>query len=322
MNFYEVLEIDRNATTKEVRKAYHRLAKELHPDRRECTQAHDQRQNQTFQEIHDAYAILSDENKRKEYDISIDYDTRFSGFFVDIDKILQEMNMPQPVPGGFDNHTGDEIPKVEVDEQQFMYGCSRTVYLRNRETCQLCAGHGISDYHNNTMRCNHCYGTGMHLIFPCGRCLGRGRIILNNVMCETCSGNGEVVKESVVELDIPAHVKDVEVIFIEDVRVQTKHVFADGVYADENGNLVKKQQVSVIEWLCGFEKKIEFGPIHTSVKTDGVFDLSQQVRVRDKLLVRFNLSLDNYQLKKLKKFTRIFKELFKSKRRKADSDNS
>ena len=155
----------------------------------------------------------------------------------------------------------------------------------------------------------------MHVIFPCGRCLGRGRIVINDIVCQKCLGRGNVTNDSVVEISVPPSRRHDEILQFDHVKVRFRHVFSEGVHADDSGNLVRSERISVIEWLCGFDKFVNFGTIQRRVKTDGAFDLSRPFDAGEGLRLQFQLSLDRMQLKRLQKCTPLFQELFRRKKK-------
>ncbi|MCC6446191.1 MAG: molecular chaperone DnaJ [Armatimonadetes bacterium] len=229
-DFYKVLGVSREATEKEIKQAYRRLARQYHPD----VNPGDKKAEDKFKEISEAYEVLSDPDKRKKYDQFGEYWKQagnagqgFEGF-----------SGARPDFGGF-NFSGDNLgdifdnlfrgrggattqPRVEAQDVQAEVGISlreaysgtaRTIQIAAPEMCSRCAGTGQVAT-GRTQTCPSCQGSGRRRagsgIFTiggtCEQCGGAGQINLDP--CRECAGTGATQKVRRVEVKIPAGVHD------------------------------------------------------------------------------------------------------------------
>ena len=195
-NYYEILGIDKSASQAEIKTAYRKLAKQYHPDLNKSPDA-----EQKFKEISEAYEILSDENKRRNYDnpVSSDFDPFdiFSGGF------------------GFDfgrnqrSHGFDIEIQYLIDFVSSIKGCERTIEIPVINFCSPCSGKGVI---KGDASCKNCNGVGKHVhttptmrfVRTCESCMGMGRQIKH---CSSCSGTGRNESSSSVNVRIPPGVK-------------------------------------------------------------------------------------------------------------------
>jgi len=311
MTFYRTLQVDKSANPQQIRKAYHKLARQLHPDR--CSRVDS---NDLFQKVQEAYDVLSDQAKRSEYDRTSNFDNMFSSMFVDIDNILKDMQQGTKYCFVNDVHTqytNSELVTIDLSINDYMQGCSRVIERDDTVSCGSCTGTGVCDFLNNSIACTICESTGMQLMFPCGRCIGTGRIVTNDVRCNLCNGIGRIVNRTKTEVRIPAQQSDDSIIQLHDQNIiKIKHAFGADVVEHSRGVLQKTISISVIQWLCGTRDVVSFGDRKFIVSTDGIFDMSVPLHVCDGYLIIFKLGLDRRQLKKLRKFARVFRCMFQS----------
>ena len=315
MDFYQRLDVDRTAGKQEIRKAYYRLAKEHHPDRCKNSDSAD-----TFQQIQEAYDVLSDEHKKQEYDRSLHFDQTFSSMFVDIDSILRDMhihaNFPN-VPNVSSQFQRDQSTRnedysiVTLSVQEYLDGCSKVIHTTAEATCECCHGTAVKHFHQNSLPCNACNSTGMQFVFPCGRCGGLGRVILNDVPCDVCEKRGHIIEELHTEVYIKPRQERNSILEINGLRIKIEHGFQDNITEIKPGVLQLTKPISVISWLCGHRVNAMFGNMKYEVATDGIFDLNAPFVLPNDLQVKFQLSLDDKQLNKLRRFGKIFRQIFK-----------
>jgi len=225
-DYYEILGVPRNATKSEIKNAYRKLALKYHPDRNKDPGAEEK-----FKEISEAYAILSDDEKRRQYDqfghAGIDgkytWDDIFRG--VDFDEIFRDMGFGF---GGFDSifdvffrgaprrrgpaRGRDLRYDLEITLEEAAKGLSTQVEVPRTEVCEACRGTGAKAGTEPRI-CPACKGTGQVQnvrtsgftrfvqISTCNRCRGRGRII--DTPCEVCRGIGTVKKRRKIDITIP-----------------------------------------------------------------------------------------------------------------------
>ena len=222
-DYYEVLGISKTATDAEIKSAFRKMAKQYHPDINKAPDAAEK-----FKEAQEAYAVLSDPNKRKQYDqyghAAFDnnggaggYD--FSGFdFSDIFSDLFGSSF-----GGF-NFGGrsttsrgsrkgeDSLVRVNLTFLEAINGCKKTIKVASSEACPDCNGKGGL----GEKTCSACHGSGtvtseQRSIFgsfmtrtTCEACHGKGTTYEKT--CTTCHGTGKINKTKEIEVKVPAGV--------------------------------------------------------------------------------------------------------------------
>ena len=229
-DYYETLGVSKNATDAEIKSAFRKLAKQYHPDLNKEAGAADK-----FKEINEAYTVLSDEQKRKQYDqFGHDAYTKgaaqggfggaegfggFGGFNaedIDLGSIFGDL-----FGGGFGFGGGsrsqknrptkgrDSLVRVNLSFEEAVFGCKKTINIDLDSECEYCNGKGGSD----EVTCSTCGGRGrvveqrqtMFGVFQtettCPDCNGKGRTFKN--VCRHCNGNGHVIKNKEIEVTVP-----------------------------------------------------------------------------------------------------------------------
>ena len=225
-DYYEVLGVSKSATQDEIKSAFRKLAKKYHPDVSKEPDAAEK-----FKEAQEAYAVLSDESKRKQYDQfghaafsgnggmggAGGYD--FSGF--DFSDIFGEM-----FGGGFGGFSGfggssnrarkgrDSVMTMNLSFEEAVFGCTKKVTLDMFEDCEDCDGKGG----HNEKTCKTCHGSGQvtaeqRTMFgtfmtktTCPNCKGKGKSYER--VCNACKGNGKIKKTVTKEIKVPAGVNN------------------------------------------------------------------------------------------------------------------
>jgi molecular chaperone DnaJ len=215
-DLYEILGIPRTATQDEIRKAYRRLARELHPD-----SSGDPATEERFKEVTAAYEILSDPNKRERYDLyGRGGPEAFP--FADISEIFEAFfatgtfgRRREPTPRTRTRRGEDLRAAVLLSFEEAAFGIRRDVTLDALQTCDRCQGSG-AEPGSSPSRCRTCGGTGQvqevrRSIFgtvmtgrACATCEGTGQEI--QAKCERCRGEGRVPAERTAPVDVPAGV--------------------------------------------------------------------------------------------------------------------
>ncbi|MCW5945574.1 MAG: J domain-containing protein [Fimbriimonadales bacterium] len=228
-DFYQVLGVQRNATDKEIKSAYRKLARKYHPD----VNPNNSAAAEKFKEISEAYEVLSDEKKRKLYD-------RFGANWEHAEKMGDTFT--QQGPGGFRvEYGGENIPPgfetifegffggggfgaeprtgavahdleqtIEVTLEEIDKGASRTLTYRVEDACGTCRG--VGHVRSSKERpCPQCGGTGrvrgmLGFAQTCGLCGGQG--ITSYEPCTTCRGSGTLPTTRRVEVKIPAGIAE------------------------------------------------------------------------------------------------------------------
>ena len=236
-DYYEVLGLNRSASPDEIKKAFRKLAFDLHPDRNK-----DPASEEKFKEISEAYAVLSDPEKKQKYDayghagISGAYSQEdifrgadFSGFGIDMEDILRSF-FGGAFGGGFGGGLGgfqrqrggpqkgrDLETAVEITLEQAATGATVELNLNRLEKCSRCGGSG-ADPGTNVITCPKCGGSGqiqrsvaspfgrMVTVTTCDRCQGRGRTA--EKPCSKCRGEGVEETRRKIDVKIPAGIDE------------------------------------------------------------------------------------------------------------------
>lgn len=229
-DYYKVLGIDRNATEEVIKKAYRKLALQYHPDRNKSPDAEER-----FKEISEAYAVLSDNEKRRQYDTlghegigaRYTYDDLFRG--VDFESIFRDIGF-----GGFDRifdmffggrgfrgsykSRGSDIAyEIELSLEEVNQGGERSIEIPKKEICSQCNGTGAKQG-TSPKQCSTCGGSGQvefsrtHgfsrfiQVTPCNHCSGKGYVI--EKPCAECGGRGLAKKYKRIKFSIPPGVEE------------------------------------------------------------------------------------------------------------------
>lgn len=229
-DYYEVLGVGRDASDSDIKSAYRRLAKKYHPD----MNPGDKEAEQKFKEVNEAYAVLSDPEKKQKYDQfghaafdpsmgggegggfggfggfgggGFDFGDIFSSFF------------GGGGGGGSRSYAepGEDIlVRLTISFTEALFGCKKEVSYNRIEDCDRCKGTGSAD--GTTETCATCHGTGrvtvrqrtmlgmMQSERPCADCGGRGKKVKNP--CPNCKGKGRVRVSHKIEATIPAGIDD------------------------------------------------------------------------------------------------------------------
>jgi molecular chaperone DnaJ len=231
-DYYDILGVPRNASKDQIKNEYRKLALKYHPDRNKSPDAEDR-----FKEISEAYAILSDADKRSQYDSfgHAGIDSKYSAEDIfrgaDFDEILRDIGFGFGGGGGFGSvfdmlfgggrrvqevSQGQDIRyDLEISMEQAYSGLATEIEVPRTERCSECNGTGAKPG-TSPKKCPECGGTGqiqhvqvsgfMHFarIEPCRKCRGRGVVI--EKPCSTCRGNGVVQRRRRIDLKIPGGV--------------------------------------------------------------------------------------------------------------------
>jgi molecular chaperone DnaJ len=219
-DYYEVLGVGREATEAELKKIYRKLALECHPDRH----PDDPDAEERFKELSEAYAVLSDSEKRARYD-------RFGH---------QGVGMAGPGPGDFGDLGGftdlfsdlfgdifggggrggprgrarrgaDLRYNLEIELTDVLTGIEESIKIPKMQPCEPCSGSGTSDG-SRAETCDRCRGVGQvafqqgffRVNRPCDACGGAGEVIQNP--CSTCRGGGRIEGQQSISVKVPAGV--------------------------------------------------------------------------------------------------------------------
>ena len=218
-DYYKVLEVARNASEADIKKAYRRLAMKYHPDRN----PDDKEAEERFKEAKEAYEVLTDAQKRAIYDQhghdgidaarqgggggggGADFGDIFGEVFGDIFGGGRRGGRSQVFRGA------DLRYELELELPQAVFGYTTEIEIPRLMECETCHGSGAAKGHS-PVTCDQCQGSGQMRISqgffqlqqPCNRCRGTGRIVKNP--CDTCLGQGRIRRTRKLSVKVPAGV--------------------------------------------------------------------------------------------------------------------
>ncbi len=210
-DLYELLGVDRGADQDEIKRAYRKLARELHPDVNPDPEVQDR-----FKEITAAYEVLSDPQKRQNYEMGGNANFGGAGFgFGDVmDAFFGGGGTRGPRPRMRAGQ--DALIRIEVDLHQACFGTEREISVESAVRCSKCEGSGCLDG-SAPKRCEICKGRGetqqvtrsflgqVMTSRPCANCQGYGSVISDP--CRECAGDGRVRAKQNIPIKIPAGVE-------------------------------------------------------------------------------------------------------------------
>ena len=256
-DYYDVLGINKASTQAEIKSAYRKLAKKLHPDNKETGDA------EKFKEATEAYSVLSDESKKQTYDqfghSAFDQSaggqnpfsgTGFEGFnfgggFGDLNDLFAQMfgqsfgGRTSQNPNG-PRHGENSFMRIKINFMDSVLGRKFTIPLTTEQTCKDCGGNGAKNG-TELENCSHCGGKGRVLqqqrsifgVFQsetvCPYCNGTGKKI--KVTCPTCNGKGFTKNTEKVDLNIPAGIQSGQEVYV-------RGKGGRGINGGQNGDLI------------------------------------------------------------------------------------
>ncbi|WP_232547667.1 molecular chaperone DnaJ [Propioniciclava soli] len=226
-DYYEVLGVPRDASSEQIKKAYRKLAMKYHPD-----VADDPASAETFKQIGEAYAVLSDSSKRQMYDLGGDplrsgggggaggmggfgFPGGAGGF--DVGGLFDAMfgAQGQRGPRSRVRKGQDALVRLSLSLAEAAFGVTKPVRVETAVVCPSCSGRGAADG-GEPVTCSTCHGQGdvqsvqrsflgdIRTVQPCPTCRGYGTVIPNP--CGECSGEGRVRSTRTINVKIPAGV--------------------------------------------------------------------------------------------------------------------
>ncbi len=277
-DYYEVLEVPRDADAKTIKRAFLKKAKKLHPDVATAPDAEEK-----FKEVNEAYSVLSDDQKRANYDRYGDPDgpAGFGGGgsdYVDISDIFGGGGFSDIFDSFFGGGRGqagsqartrgrDMGIRLQISLAEAASGCTKTLSYERLAPCDDCGGTGVSAG-GKVCTCERCHGTGrvieaqrtifgtMQTQSTCPACHGAGKTV--DKPCETCDGQGRTPSREKVEVQIPAGIHSGQTVTVE-ARGEA------GVRGDASGDLVVSVEIRDDE---RFERQGD--DLYCSVKVDSL----------------------------------------------------
>ena len=238
-DYYSILGVSKDATADDLKRAYRKLAKQYHPDAQH-TEQDKKNAEAKFKEINEAYSVLSDENKRAQYDRfgsnfeqagfggsgfggfnggAYDF-SGFGGIDIDLEDILGSV-----FGGGFGSSKKSQGPvrgadirtSISLKFEEAAFGVKKEINVTRNEKCDTCNGSGAKPG-SKIITCDKCGGRGkiqmtqntimgaFSTVKTCDKCSGTGKVI--ETPCEKCSGKGIVRKTKKIEINVPAGIDD------------------------------------------------------------------------------------------------------------------
>ena len=284
-DYYSILGVDKSASEEQIKKAYRKKAMELHPDKNPGNPEAEAK----FKEAAEAYDVLSDANKKSNYD-------RFGsaggnpfgggggnpfggGHGFSMDDIFSQFGDIFGNRGGGRQQQrrqakgSDLRVKVVMSIDEILKGCTKKLRYKRHVSCDPCGGKGGSD----VRECLTCNGQGTRIVvqntpfgqmrteMTCPDCQGTGKVVRNK--CGHCHGEGTQLKEQVVDVEIPVGVSTGMQLTmqgfgnnIRDGVAGDLHILVeeaqDFSYKREGNNIIVEKTISVIDAICGAHVKV------------------------------------------------------------------
>ncbi|MCC6290065.1 MAG: molecular chaperone DnaJ [Chitinophagaceae bacterium] len=233
-DYYEILGISKSASADEIKKAYRKVAMQHHPDRNPGDKAAEEK----FKEAAEAYEVLSDSNKKAQYDrfghagvgnnrggfgggAGMNMDDIFSQFGDVFGDDIFGSFFGGGRSGGGGRHRGTKGSnlrvKIKLNYEEIANGATKNIKVKKYVNCNTCSGSGAKDK-GSMQTCSTCGGSGqvrkvtntflgqMQTVTTCTACNGEGTTITNK--CTSCKGEGRVYGEETVNIEIPAGVQE------------------------------------------------------------------------------------------------------------------
>jgi len=239
---YERLGVPRGASADEIKSAYRRLARRFHPD----VNPGDPTAEEQFKEVGEAYAILSDSERRQRFDRTGQTDDQpgmpgadFSGGFGDLFDMFFGGGGQRSGPRSTGRNGGDVRATIELTLNDVVDGSEKPVEVTREVECEVCHGNGTANG-KPPEACPQCHGSGavtavrntfigqVRTSAPCPRCSGEGFLIPDP--CRKCGGDGLVPSTSTYVLKVPAGVES-------GLTMQVPGQGSEGVRGGRSGDL-------------------------------------------------------------------------------------
>jgi molecular chaperone DnaJ len=234
-DYYEILGVNKGSSADEIKKAYRKVAMQYHPDRNPG----DKTAEEKFKEAAEAYEVLSDADKKAQYDryghagVSGNGRGGFGGGGMNMEDIFSQFgdvfgeDFFGNIFGGGQRRSGGQRSrgirgsnlrvKLKLTYEEIAKGVSKNIKVKKYVGCNICGGSGAKDK-GSVQPCGTCGGNGqvrkvqstflgqMQTVTTCPTCNGEGTTITSK--CGTCKGDGRIYGEETVSLDIPAGVQE------------------------------------------------------------------------------------------------------------------
>jgi molecular chaperone DnaJ len=295
-DYYNILGVQKNASKEEIKKAFHKLAHEHHPDKNKGD-------DKKFKEVNEAYQVLSNDQKRTQYDQfgSADgpmgsagqgYQGGFGGFdfsgfqqggfnmgdMGDIGDIFGDFFSGGMGRGTKNSRRGRDIQtEMDLSFEESIFGINRKVLITKQSICDICKGSG-GKVGTKMKNCNSCNGKGQikevrrsilgsfSTTRICENCQGQGKIPTEK--CSNCSGQGVYRKQKEISIDVPAGINDTEILRMTGQGEEVQNgqpgdlyikinVKGHSVYHRDGLNLIMDLPINLTDALLGFNYNLK-----------------------------------------------------------------
>ena len=296
-NLYEILGVNKNASSSDIKKAYRKQALQHHPDK------NDGQESEHFKKVNEAYSILGDEDKRKTYDRfgTVDGLNMGSGFgfsdFGDLSDMLNDMFGRHGNPFGFnfgERHQPQEKKilneiVIEVDICDLFYCKKKKIERDIFVECSKCKGVGTEDP-SQIINCLACDGKGYSVNVmaggriiqksTCPSCMGKKHTFKKK--CPMCEGNKNIRQRKNFEFKLPKHLPHNHKIIQNNNLFHFKYNIDSKYKLDTHHNVHINYELSFEELLTGFNKKIVIYEDEYTIKSEGYFNPNKSLILTEK----------------------------------------
>ena len=224
-DYYEVLGVDRDADQRAIKRAFLKKARTVHPDVSDDPDAEEK-----FKELNEAYSVLSDEQKRSNYDRYGSADGPAGSGYVDFSDIFGGMGVDDIFSSFFGGGASggsrgqqrrrngrDMAISLSISLEEAASGCTKTISYERLAECEDCGGTGTAEG-GQVVTCSHCGGSGYVTTFqrsflgqiqstaPCPDCQGEGSVI--DHPCDMCDGQGRTPTHEKLDIEVPAGISN------------------------------------------------------------------------------------------------------------------
>jgi molecular chaperone DnaJ len=285
-NYYEILGVPKDAAEQDIKKAYRKLAVQHHPDKNPETRAEAEIK---FKEIAEAYEVLSDPQKRSQYDLGGSTPTDMGGFdpFNLFNSFFGSKKRQQ-------QQGRNVVARVDLEFEEAALGCKKEITIRKNNKCSKCSGSGAA----KIAPCDACNGTGrkeiqtrpwvVHTV--CDKCSGTTTMIVD--ACFECKGKGQIpAPEETLMVEIPAGIENNMQIRLAGKGefgpvagdlILTCRVKEHPVLRREGPNLIADIPVSYAELALGTEKELDLVGDTVAFAIPPRSNLSRKFRLKGK----------------------------------------
>jgi len=347
-DYYKTLGVNKGASKDEIKKAFYKLAHKYHPDKKEGNEA-------KFKEVNEAYQILSDDSKRSKYDQygsgfsagggpasgweGFSQGNGFGGFdfsggfqnssadfdFGNLNDIFSDFFTGGMGGGRREARRGRDIStEIQISFSESIFGTSRKILITKTSNCSVCDGSGAK-FGTKMETCKYCNGQGkireakrtilgtISSTKICEECLGSGEVPKEK--CEICKGKGVLRREEEISINIPAGMRDGEMIRMTgggeaitkgtpgDLYIKV-NIATHSVFKRDGNDLVMNLDLKLSDALLGTEYSIQTLDGEIKVKIPEGVSINEILRVKGKgvpvskskrgdLLIKLKIKLPN-----------------------------